>query len=179
MYSCRVPITIVQRDINVCEPCSHSQTLAYEHHCHQLLSKQLTGRIDRLHYPSDACAFSQGAGVHLEHHQMLAPSHDTSLSVSLMPKLGTGVCLFKGDLAPFAARMSRTLAYFFRCLRLLIGRRCYSKADLAPFGNSWVGQYSTSLISSNVYLHSAEVFTDEQHATYFPGCGMLEPHRQP
>ena len=37
---------------------------------------------------------------------------------------------------PFAARMSRTLAYFFRCLRLLIGRRCYCRAALPPLTKS-------------------------------------------
>ena len=36
----------------------------------------------------------------------------------------------------FVARMSRTLAYFFKCLRLLIGRRCYSRAALPPLMKS-------------------------------------------
>ena len=44
--------------------------------------------------------------------------------------------LYVGAALPFAARMSRALAYFFRCLRLLIGRRCYSRAALPPLTKS-------------------------------------------
>ena len=35
-----------------------------------------------------------------------------------------------------SARMSRTLAYFFKCLPLLIGCRCYSRAAVPPLTKS-------------------------------------------